>query len=97
MPQDIEDTKDNTVELIMRASIEYSVSLNSIRDHMPVEVIHASSDEIKVAIKAKMVKVQQTNINKFNILRQKIVFKVVEKVNNTSRDGQEYGFPGNST
>jgi len=45
-----------------------------------VEVIHANSDEIKLAIKAKIDKAQQSNLDRINSSRQNRVFEVGEKV-----------------
>jgi len=45
---------DDNVELILRAIVEYTRSLHSVTDCRPAEVIHASSDEVNSAIRAKI-------------------------------------------
>jgi len=63
------------VELILRSTIKYNRSLHSVTESRPIEVIHASSDEMKLAIKAKIDKAQQSNLD-----RQNRVFEVGERV-----------------
>ncbi|KAH8338725.1 hypothetical protein KR074_003729 [Drosophila pseudoananassae] len=67
---------EDTVELILRSTIEYNRSLHSVTEFRPVEVIHASSDEMKLAIKAKIDKAQQSNLDRVNPSRQNRVFEV---------------------
>jgi len=54
--------------------------LHSVTDCRPAEVIHASSDEVNSAIRAKIDKAQQTNLDRINASRQNRVFEVGEKV-----------------
>jgi len=71
---------DDNLELILRATVEYNRSLHSVTDCRPAEVIHASSDEVNSAIRAKIDKAQQTNLDRINASRQNRVFEVGEKV-----------------
>jgi len=71
---------EDTVELILRSTIEYNRSLHSVTESRPIEVIHASSDEMKLAIKAKIDKAQQSNLDRVNPSRQNRVFEVGERV-----------------
>jgi len=54
--------------------------LHSVTDCRPAEVIHASSDEVNSAVRAKIDKAQQTNLDRINTSRQNRVFEVGEKV-----------------
>jgi len=61
MPQSRQKKIYDTVELTLRATLECTRSLHSDTECRPVEVIHASSDEVKMAIKTNFDKAQQTN------------------------------------
>ncbi|KAH8340342.1 hypothetical protein KR074_002460 [Drosophila pseudoananassae] len=78
---------EDTVELILRSTIEYNRSLHSVTEFKPVEVIHASSDEMKLAIKAKIDKAQQSNLDRINPSRQNRVFEVEDNIVAECDDG----------
>jgi len=80
MPQSRQKKIYDTVELTLRATLECTRSLHSDTECRPVEVIHASSDEVKMAIKTNFDKAQQTNLDRVNSSRQNRVFENGEKV-----------------
>jgi len=71
---------DDTVELILRATVAYNRSVHSVTDQTPIDVLHAASNELRQTIKNKIAKAQRDNIERSNPNRQNRVFEVGEKV-----------------
>jgi len=76
----IDKKVNNTVEAIMRATIEYNRTLHSVTDQRPIDIIHASPEEFQEKIKIKISKTQQDQLNRCNPSRQNRVFDVGDKV-----------------
>jgi len=75
------DRKINeTVQAIIRATIEYNKSIHSVTGHRPLDVIHTASNELQQKIKDKITKAQQDQLTRLNPNRQNRVFEVGEKV-----------------
>nr|ABI48306.1 pol protein [Drosophila melanogaster] len=75
------DKKTNdTVELILRATIEYNKTVHSVTRERPIEVVHPGAHERCLEIKARLVKAQQDSIGRNNPSRQNRVFEVGEHV-----------------
>jgi len=70
------DKKTNdTVELILRATVEYNKTVHSVTRERPIEVIHSGTHERCLNIKARLVKAQQDNIERCNPTRQNHIFE----------------------
>jgi len=75
------DKKTNdTVELILRATVEYNKTVHSVTRERPIEVFHSGAHELCLEINARLAKAQQDNIGRCNPSRQNRVFEVGEHV-----------------
>jgi len=63
---------EDTVELILRSTVEHNRLLHSVTEFRPVEVIHVNRDEIKLSIKAKIDKTQQSSLDRINSSRPRL-------------------------
>lgn len=70
----------DTVELIMRATVEYNRSIHSVTNQKPLDVIHAASPEFRQNIQEKIQKAQQAVLDRCDANRQNRIFEVGEKV-----------------
>jgi len=71
---------DDTVELIMRATVEYNKTIHSVTRLPPKEALHSVNAEQKLAIISNIEKAQQANLDRCNPTRQNRIFEVGEKV-----------------
>jgi len=62
----------DTVELVMRATVEYNKTLHSVTNLQPKDAMHSASDEQRLAIRRQIEKAQQAYLNR--------ILEVVEKV-----------------
>lgn len=71
---------DNTVELIMTATVEYNKTLHSVANLHPKYALHTANDTQRLVIRNSIEKAQQANLDRFNPTRQNRIFEVDEKV-----------------
>jgi len=71
---------NDTVDLIMRATVEYNKTLHSVINQKPIDVIHSASDEVKKAIQINIAKGQKDKLDRCNPSRQNTIFEVRENV-----------------
>jgi len=76
----IEKQISDTVELVMRATVEYNKTLHSVTNLQPKDAMHSASDEQRWAIRRQIEKAQQANLNRINPTRQNRIFEVGKKV-----------------
>jgi len=69
----------DTVELVMRATVECNITLHSVTNLQPKDAMHSASDEQMLTIRRQIKKAQQANPNSFNPTRQNRIFEVGEK------------------
>jgi len=69
---------DDTVELIMRATVEYNKTIHSVTRLPPKEALHSANAEQKLAIISHVEKAQQANLDRCNLTRQNRIFEVGE-------------------
>lgn len=70
---------EDTVELIILASIEYNRSIHSVTNKTPIDVVHAKYD-LSNEIRLRLLKTQQEQLQRNNPARQNRTFDVGEKV-----------------
>jgi len=71
---------NDTVELILRATVEYNRTIHSVTREKPIEIVHAAHNVYLADIKERLVKAQEDNIKRCNDSRQNRTFEVGEKV-----------------
>jgi len=76
----IDQKVDDTVELIMRATVEYNKTIHSVTRLSPKQALHSANAEQKLAIIGNIEKAQQANLDRINPTRQNRIFEVGEKV-----------------
>jgi len=71
---------NDTVELILRATVEYNRTTHSVTREKPIDIVHAGHNVHLADIKERLVKAQEDNIKRCNNSRQNRTFEVGEKV-----------------
>lgn len=62
----LEKNTNDTVELILRATVEYNKTVHSVTRERPIEIVHSGAHERCLNIKARLVKAQQDIIGRCN-------------------------------
>lgn len=71
---------DDTVELILQATIEYNRTIHSVTNERPIDIIHSTSSEFKQKIRERIDIAQARQLAHFNKDRKNKIFEVGEKV-----------------
>lgn len=71
---------DDTVDLILEATIAYNRTIHSITSQKPIDMIHSCALDFREAIKKKIKKAQEELLDRHNRTRQDKSFQVGDKV-----------------
>lgn len=71
---------EDTVDLILLATIEYNRTIHSVTNQTPLEVVHSTLPNIREEIKNKVQKAQDLVLDRNNKSRQNRIFQVGDKV-----------------
>ena len=76
----MEGKADNTLEIILLATIKYNRSILSVTERRPIDIVHPALPRLEEEIRGRIEKDQQAHLGRNNPSRQNRVFEVGEMV-----------------
>lgn len=76
----LEKSINDTLQLILLATIEYNKTIHTVTNKRPIDVIQSTPPELEIDMKGRVQRAQEIQLQRLNEKRQNRVFEVGEKV-----------------